>query len=61
MALFKQRYRTRDRKLKRSRKWYGEYGDADGITRRVALCTDKQAAQAMLNALVRQAQLQRVG
>lgn len=37
-------------------KWYGKYKDADGIVRRVALSTNKTAAQQMLNKLVEQAE-----
>ena len=42
---------TPDARPKRSRtaKWYGQYQDADGRTRRVPLCTDKTAARQMLN------------
>jgi Phage integrase, N-terminal SAM-like domain len=38
----------------KAKKWYGQYRDADGITRRMPLCTDKTAARQMLNELVRQ-------
>ncbi len=44
-----------------SRKWYGEYVDADGITRCVPLATDKTAAQQMLAALTRRAELGKAG
>ena len=37
----------------KSKKWYGEYKDVDGVTRRTPLSTDKAAAQAMLNDIVR--------
>jgi integrase len=37
----------------KSKKWYGDYKDANGITRRVPLKTDKAASQAKLNELVR--------
>jgi len=36
----------------RTRNWYGEYKDADGVLRRVPLCSDRDAARAMLNELV---------
>jgi hypothetical protein len=50
-----------DRYLEPSEKWYGQYKYADGCTRRVPLSTDKTAAQQMLNALVRKAELGKVG
>jgi integrase len=40
----------------RSRKWYGEYTDADAVLQRVPLAADKAAAQTMLNELVRKAE-----
>jgi hypothetical protein len=40
-----------------SRKWYGEYKDADGIEQCVALATDRTAAELMLADLVRKAEL----
>jgi hypothetical protein len=46
---------TRIRML--SRKWYGEYRDADGVERRVPLATDRTAAELMLAELVRKAEL----
>jgi excisionase family DNA binding protein len=42
-------------------KWYGQYRDADGILRRVPLSENRTAAQQMLNALVRKAELGKVG
>src|SRR5262249_39576820 len=39
-----------------SRKWYGEYRDADGIEQCVPLATDKTAAGQMLAALVKKAE-----
>src|ERR1700687_4161440 len=42
-------------------KWYGQYTDVDGRTRRVPLSENKTAAQQMLNALVRKAELGKVG
>jgi integrase len=37
----------------KSRKWYGEYTDAKGLTHRQPLSTDRAASQAMLNELVK--------
>jgi integrase len=42
-------------------KWYGEYVDAAGVTQRKPLATDKTAAQQLLAALVRKAELSRAG
>lgn len=44
-----------------SRKWYGSYTDADGIERCVPLAADKTAAQQMLAALVKKAELGKAG
>lgn len=44
-----------------SAKWYGEYTDGDGITRRVPLANDKTAAGQMLADLVRKAELGKAG
>lgn len=44
-----------------SRKWYGEYRDANGVEQCVPLSTNKTAAQQMLHELVRQAELGRIG
>src|SRR4051794_41163548 len=44
-----------------SKKWYGEYRDADGVLQCVPLSTDKTAAQQMLAELVRKAELSRAG
>src|SRR5262245_55525408 len=44
-----------------SRKWYGEYRDADGIEQCVPLCTDRTAAEQMLAELVRKAAQKKVG
>jgi integrase/recombinase XerD len=43
------------------RKWYARYRDANGVVQRVALCTDKTAAQAMLADLIRKAERQQAG
>ena len=76
MALFKRtntRYVDRDgkrcrkvtagarKRMTRSRDWYGEYRDADGIKRRVRLVANKSAAQQMLNELIRNAERGRAG
>ena len=53
--------KTGRRITKKSRKWYGQYVDADGATRRVPLCTDKAASQAMLNELVVKAHHRQAG
>src|SRR4051812_5845966 len=45
----------------RSRKWYGEFRDAEGIARRVPLATDKAASQAMLNQIVKKAERKQAG
>src|SRR5262245_36929003 len=45
----------------RSRKWYGEYRDADGNLQRVPLSSDKTAARQMLAQLEREAELTRRG
>ncbi len=62
------RYRTPDGKVvpketpgahlarERTRKWYGQFVDQDGISRRVPLCTDKAAARMMLHELVVEAE-----
>ena len=39
--------------VERATKWYGKYLDANGVQRRVSLCTDKEAAHAMLHQIVR--------
>ncbi len=45
----------------RSRKWYGEYQDADGIARRVPLATDKAAAQAKLSEIIKRVERKQAG
>src|SRR5262249_23951854 len=42
-----------------SKKWYGEYRDADGVLRCVPLSIDKTAAEQMLAGLVRKAELKK--
>ena len=44
-----------------SRKWYGEYKDERGRTKRVSLATDKASARAMLNDLVRRVERRQAG
>ena len=48
-------------KRQKSRKWYGEYTDEQGLVRRVPLSPDKSAAQTMLNQLVQQAARREAG
>lgn len=45
----------------RLKKWYGKYRDADGVLRRVPLCRDRMAAQAMLNDIIRKVERQVAG
>jgi len=42
-------------------KWWGRFTDALGREKRIPLCTDKQAAQAMLNEVVHKVERQRAG
>jgi hypothetical protein len=44
-----------------SKKWYGEYRDADGVEQRVPLSHDKTAAGQLLADLVKQAELRKAG
>ena len=60
-SLYRSKYKTSDLTTgnvvtKNREKWYGKFRDADGITRRVALSTNKTAAQQMLNKQVEQAE-----
>ena len=48
-------------KRQKSRKWYGEYPDEQGLVRRVPLSSDKSSAQTMLNQLVQQAARRQAG
>jgi site-specific recombinase XerD len=48
-------------KVKKLPKWWGQYKDADGITRRVSLSSNKTAANQMLAELVKQAELGKAG
>ena len=64
--LYKPRYTKVDpasgeRVAVKVRKWYGKYRDADGVDRRVPLCQDKQAAQAMLTDIVRRVERIKAG
>ena len=65
-SIFKRSYTKTDPKTgekvsRKTRKWYGEYRDANGVLQRVPLCTDKKAAQAMLNELVVKAERRQSG
>ncbi len=53
--------KTGKRVLRKVRKWYGKYRDADGVVRKVPLSEDKTAAVAMLTELFRKAQWQQAG
>src|SRR5689334_2308894 len=44
-----------------SKKWWGQYKDADGRLRRHPLSVDKMAAQSMLNAIVRRIEREKSG
>jgi len=62
MGLFKPTYRDRaSGRLKKTGKYYGQYVDATGKTKRVPLSTDKVAAGMMLSTLVRRAEMARAG
>ena len=45
----------------KSKKWWGQYKDASGRLRRHPLATDKKAAQAMLNKIVRTVEREKAG
>lgn len=45
----------------KSKKWWGQYKDADGIVRRKSLSSDRMAAQAMLNELVKRVEREKAG
>jgi integrase len=60
-SLYKPTYTKPDpksgKRIKRkTRKWYGKFRDTDGIEHRIPLCTDKTAAQSMLNDEIRKAE-----
>lgn len=64
--LYKPRYtkedpKTGERVTRRVRKWYGKYRDPSGALRKVPLCEDKQAAQAMLTDIVRSVEREKAG
>jgi integrase len=44
---------TGEKTVRRTRKWYGQYRNANGVVRRVPLSSDKTAARAMLMEMVR--------
>lgn len=54
---------TRDgtKYLKPAKKWYGQYADAAGVTRRVPLSGNKEAARQMLAEAVKTAELEKAG
>ena len=65
-SLYKKPITITDRKTgkkvkSQSRKWWGQYRDADGRLRRHPLSVDKKSAQAMLNELVRQVEREKAG
>ncbi len=45
----------------KSKKWWGQYKDANGTLKRVPLAVDKSAAQAMLTNLVQRVERQKAG
>jgi len=45
----------------KSKKWWGQFKDANGKLKRVPLAVDKAAAQAMLNKLVKQIEREKAG
>jgi len=52
---------TGEREKHRVRKWYGKYRDASGVIRKIPLCEDKEAAQAMLTDFVRRIDREKAG
>ena len=48
-------------KQERAKKWYGKYRDENDTIQREPLCTDKSAAQTMLNELVRKVDRRQAG
>ena len=52
---------TGQRTKGRTKKWWGQFKDADGRLKRVPLAIDKTAAQAMLNKLVQQVERMKAG
>jgi len=53
--------KTGERVKAKSKKWWGRYRDESGVERRVPLATDKTAAQAMLNELVKKVERRAAG
>ncbi len=53
--------KTGEKKTTKSKKWWGRYRASNGKERRVPLATDKTAAQAMLNELVRRSEREAAG
>jgi hypothetical protein len=65
-SLFRPSYTHTDKKtgkksLRKAKKWYGQYTDADSVLHRVPLSANKTVAQQMLNELVKKAELGKVG
>ena len=65
-SLFKRTYTKFDpatgtRKQHKAAKWFGQFSDENGVTHRIPLARDKAAAQAMLNELVKRAELRKIG
>ena len=53
--------RTGEKVRTTAKKWWGRFRDADGTEKRVPLAVDKNAAQAMLNELVKKAERKAAG
>jgi len=52
---------TGQKTKRQSRKWWGQYKDAQGRLRRQPLSVDKMAAQAMLNGIVKRVEREKAG
>lgn len=52
---------TGEKTKTKSKKWWGQFKDANGKLKRVPLAVDKTAAQAMLNQLVKQVEREKAG
>ena len=52
---------TGEKTKTKSKKWWGQFKDANGKLKRVPLAVDKTAAQAMLNNLVKQVEREKAG
>ena len=52
---------TGEKVKSKSKKWWGQYKDAEGRLKRVPLAVDKTAARAMLDKLVRQVEREKAG